>query len=67
MSNYEIGLAVGRDAVGYAVIEKRGKLARFKGKSMWGISHTGIAEQMLFYQSPTLDDSIETPPGTVFR
>lgn len=60
MSNYEIGLAVGRDAVGYAVIEKSGKLARFKGKSMWGISHTGIAEQMLLYQSPTLDDSIET-------
>lgn len=60
MSNYEIGLAVGRDAVGYAVIEKRGRLARFKGKSMWGISHTGIAEQMLLYQSPTLDDSIET-------
>lgn len=60
MSNYEIGLAVGRDAVGYAVVEKSGRLARFKGKSMWGISHTGIAEQMLLYQSPILDDSIET-------
>ena len=60
MSNYEIGLAVGQDAVGYAVIEKSGKLARFKGKSMWGISHTGIAEQVILCKSPALDDSIET-------
>lgn len=60
MSNYEIGLAIGRDAVGYAVIEKNGRLARFKGKSMWGISRTGMAEQIILCKSPSLDDSIET-------
>lgn len=45
MSNYRIGLAIGRKAVGYAVVDKTGKLARFKGKNMWGISWMEAAER----------------------
>lgn len=57
-SNYGIGLAIGREAVGYAVVEKSGELARFKGKAMWGISWTGAAEQTILHKTPAFDDSI---------
>lgn len=38
MSNYLIGLSIGLSEVGYSVCDENGKLMRFKGKNMWGIS-----------------------------
>lgn len=38
MSKIRVGIFIGKDAVGYAVADQYGALARYGGKNMWGIS-----------------------------
>lgn len=37
ISNYNIGLDIGTNSVGYAVTDENGNLLKFKGKNMWGV------------------------------
>lgn len=36
--NYNIGLDIGTNSVGYAVTDENGNLLKFKGKNMWGVN-----------------------------
>jgi len=58
-SNYVLGIAAGQAAVGYAVVDKAGKLMRFKGKNMWGISWMEAAERRFLSDASSLNDDID--------
>ena len=38
ISNYDIGIDIGTNSVGYSVTDECGKLLKFKGQNMWGVN-----------------------------
>lgn len=53
MSNYLIGLFIGLHEVGYSVCDEGGRLLRFKGENMWGVSriHSALTGEESAFQT----------------
>ncbi|MEG2396237.1 MAG: hypothetical protein RSB11_04285, partial [Oscillospiraceae bacterium] len=44
VQNYDIGIDIGTNSVGYAVTDEDGELIRFKKENMWGVNLFESAE-----------------------